>query len=84
MPPGIKLPVSVEIDLPVTRRTKIHEVSDGDGEPIFHSRRISQVFSYLLDNDVQTFELLDEDDVFVVNLSRPLSPKPEKKGRSHG
>ncbi len=77
-------PVTVEIDIPVTRRTKIHAVCDGDGEQIFHSRKISQVFNYLVDHGVEVFELLDEDDSFMIKLSRPLPPAPLTKGSSHG
>ncbi len=77
-------PVTVEIDIPVTRRTKIHAVCDGDGDQIFHSRRITQVFKYLVENGVEDFELLDEDDCFMIKLSRPLPPAPQTKGSSHG
>lgn len=74
--PSITPPIVVEIDVPVTRRIKIHAVVDGDGDQVFHSKRISQVFAYLLDNDVHAFTILDEDDEFSVILARPL-PRPQ-------
>ncbi len=77
-------PVSVKIDIPVTRRIKIHAVISGDGDQVFHSRRISEVFTYLLDLEVAEFELLDEDVAFMVKLGKPLSPQPDPKGTANG
>ncbi len=81
---AIKEPVTVEIDIPVTRRTKIHAVYDGNGDQVFHSRRISQVFDYLLEHSVQAFELLDDDVGYLIGLSRPLPPAHKAKGPTNG
>ncbi len=77
-------PVTVEIDIPVTRRTKIHAVVDGDGVERFHARRISDVLEFLLEHDCKRFVLLDEDVEFQVSLSKPLPPVPSAKGPSNG
>lgn len=80
--PAIDLlaPVTVEIDIPVTRRLKIHAVVDGAGEQVFHSRRISEVFTYLVDNGISEFTMLDEDAEFRVTLRAPLAADPNPKG----
>lgn len=71
-------PLTVEIDIPITRRLKMHAVIDRDGEQIFHSRRLSEVFVWLLINEVGEFTMLDGDVEIAVSLRNPLlkTPKP--------
>lgn len=73
-------PLTVEIDIPITRRLKLHAVVDGNGQQIFHSRRITQVFTWLLENGIPEFTMLDEDTEFQVHLKPPLPPGNSKKG----
>ncbi len=82
--PAIRLPVVVEFDIPVTRRTRIHAVLDGQGNQLFHSRSLTQVLEFLIENDVGTFELIDDDHAYVLKLSRP-PPRPlTEKGDPNG
>ncbi len=71
----IRPPLTVEIDIPVTRRLKLHAVTDVTGTQIFHSRRLSELFSFLADHEVGEFTLVDGDAEFRVSLTRPpLAP----------
>ncbi len=67
-------PLTVEIDIPITRRLKLHAVLDRDGEQIFHSRRLSDVFTWLLDNDIGEFTMLDGNLKYAVSLRSSLQP----------
>ncbi len=69
-----RTPLTVEIDIPITRRLKLHAVADRDGEQIFHSRRLSDVFSWLLDNDIGEFTMLDGTLKYAVSLRSSLKP----------
>lgn len=80
----VVLPVTVEIDIPVTRRTKIHAVVNGDGVQVYHSRRLSDVLEYLIDREVVAFEILDEDVAFQLTLRKPPPLSPTPKGPNHG
>lgn len=73
-------PITVEIDIPITRRLKMHAVVDGNGVQIFHSKRISEVFTWILDNEITDFTMLDGHAEFRVYLRAPLSPNPQVKG----
>ncbi len=76
----IRLPVTVEFDIPVNRRTRIHSVLDGNADPIFHSRSLTDVLDYLIENEVHDFELLDEDRHYAIKLSRVLPIQQPLKG----
>jgi len=73
-------PVHLEIDVPITRRLKLHAVVNGLGVQVFHSKRISEVFAFMLDHEVGEFRMVDEDHEFRVSLKRPLAADPETKG----
>ncbi len=73
-------PVTVEIDIPITRRQKLHAVVNGRGVQVFHSRRFSEVLTYLLNHHVRTFKLIDFDAEFRLNLRPPLSHNLKPKG----
>ncbi len=66
-------PVIVQIDIPVTRRTKIHAVTNGKGVQVYHSRSFFDVLDFLIEHDVGTIEILDDARSFVIKLSRPLA-----------
>ncbi len=80
MPSKLRPPITVEIDIPITRRMKLHAVVDGDDTQIFHSRRVSEVFTFLLEHEVGEFRLVDRDASFRVTLRPPLSQNPRSKG----
>ncbi len=80
MPSSLRPPVTVEIDIPITRRMKLHAVVDGDDTQVFHSRRLSEVFAFLLEHEIGEFRLVDRDADFRVTLRPPLSPKSKSKG----
>lgn len=77
---GIVSPVTVEIDIPVTRRTKIHSVIDGDGVEVFHARKISDVFDHLIAHEVSNFTILDDDASYCLVLTASPSPNSNPKG----
>ncbi len=80
MPSNLRTPITVEIDIPITRRMKLHAVVDGDDTQIFHSRRLSEVFAFLLEHEIGQFRLVDRDADFRIYLRPPLSPKSKSKG----
>jgi len=73
-------PLIVEVDIPITRRMKLHAVVKADGEQIYHSKRLSQVFQWMLDNEHTDFTMIDEDSEFRVSLQPPLPPLTKEKG----
>ncbi len=73
-------PVTVEIDIPVTRRTKIHAVVNGNGEQIYHSRRLSDVFDFLVEHEVVDLVLLDDDVSFLLTLRKQPPALTTSKG----
>ncbi len=76
MPGSLRLPIIVEIDIPITRRLKLHAVVDRDETQVFHTRRLSEVFAFLLEHEVGEFLLVDHDASFRVTLRPPLSQNP--------
>ncbi len=72
MPSNLRPPVTVEIDIPITRRMKLHAVVDGEDTQVFHSKRLSEVFAWLLEHEVGEFRLADRDASFRVTLRPPL------------
>lgn len=73
-------PVVLEIDIPITRRLKLHAVVIGDGEQVFHSRRLSEVFQFLLEHEVVEFLMMDGHAEFRIRILPPLSPPSQTKG----
>ncbi len=69
-----RTPLTVEIDIPITRRLKLHAVLDRNGDQIYHSRRLSDLFSWLLDNDIGEFTMLDGTLKYAVSLRSTLEP----------
>ncbi len=80
MSSDLLLPIRLELDIPITRRQKLHAVVDRRGDQIFHSRRLSEVLTFLQEHEVGQFLLVDDDVAFRVRLLRPLPPKPQSKG----
>lgn len=70
----------VELDIPITRRMTLHAVSLANGDRVFHSKRIAQVFTWLLENEIAKFTMLDADVEFRVSITGPLTPEPKSKG----
>jgi hypothetical protein len=73
-------PITLEVDVPITRRLKLHAVVNGAGEQVFHSRRISEVFGFLAEHGLNEFTMLDEDAEFRVHIKPALSSNPNLKG----
>ncbi len=69
-------PLTVEIDIPITRRLKMHAVLDRDGVQIFHTRRLGDLFIWLLDNDTHEFTMLSAGDEFRITLHAPSPVTP--------
>ena len=76
----LRPPVHLEIDVPITRRLKLHAVVNGHGAQVFHSKRISEVFAFLLEHEIGEFKMVDEDHQFTVSLKRPLAAETAMKG----
>jgi len=72
------LPVAVELDVPVTRRLRVHAVFNGDGVQIHHERDIANVFDWLCEMDVSSATFRDHEYSFHVNFQR-LPEAPETK-----
>lgn len=70
----------VELDIPITRRMTLHSVSLPNGDQVFHSKRIAEVFTWLLENEIIRFTMLDSDVEFRVSIQGPLPPNPQSKG----
>ncbi len=75
-----KGPYTVQFDIAITRRLKMHAVCDRTGRQVYHSRRIADVFAWLLEIDAGEFTMLDEDIEFRVSLKPPLPPTSPTKG----
>lgn len=73
-------PYTVQFDIAITRRLKLHAVCDVTGRQVYHSRRIADVFAWLLEIDAGQFTMLDEDNEFLVTLEPPLPPRQPEKG----
>jgi len=77
-------PLTLVLDIPVTRRLKLHAIVDANSEPVFHSKRVSDAFTWFLDNEIGSFGMVDDHVTFHVSLQRNLSPAPQTKDPSHG
>ena len=64
-------PVTVELDMALTRRSRVHAVIDGNGEQVYHAKRFSEVLVWLMDHDQSKALLIDERERFYVVFHRP-------------
>ncbi len=67
-------PVTVQIDIPITRRLKLHAVTDARGVQVYHTKKLSDLFVWLLDQELGEFALLTADASFHLALNRAPSP----------
>lgn len=61
----------VEVDLPVTRRRKIHQVGFPGQAPIHHEKDIGPLLAWLHENDHHEFVVVDGDNQFLISMSVP-------------
>ena len=70
--PQLRIPVTVELDMALTRRSRAHAVVDGNGEQVYHAKRFSEVLTWLADQGVNKALLIDETERFNVLFYRPV------------
>jgi len=78
--PAVVEPVRVDLDIPVTRRQRVHEVLDGKGVVVFYAREISAVFDWLAENEVAVAHFVDDELAFLIKIEKVRSPPPQTKG----
>lgn len=76
----LSTPLRVDLDLPVTRRNRVHEVRDAQDVPVFYAREISAVFAWLCDNEVNQVTVHDVDLDFIITVHRLTVDDPKPKG----
>ena len=64
-------PVSVELDMALTRRSRTHAVVDANGDQVHHAKRFSEILTWLADQGVNKALLIDESERFYVVFHRP-------------
>jgi len=58
----------------ITRRKGLNFICDEDGTPVFTSKTVWDCFTWLLENEIYTFDLCDGDKTIRVMIGRrPLS-----------
>ena len=67
----LKTPVTVELDMALTRRSRAHAVVDAEGKQVHHAKRFSEILVWLADQDVNKALLIDELERFYVVFHRP-------------
>lgn len=71
---------TVETDIYIARRRRVHAVNDARGKPVFHDPHILQVLDWLVEQDVTTARFTDDATAFVITFERvPLEPDPESE-----
>ncbi len=60
----------VEVDIPITRRRRIHSVFDALGKQLFHCQTVSDLLGWLAENDYQHLLVIDADAEYHVDLVR--------------
>ena len=63
--------VRVEVDLPITRRRRVHEIVNCDGEVLSHHQTVGGLFSWLHEHDHHEIVIVDGDANYLVNFSVP-------------
>jgi len=66
----LDFPLSVELDLSLSRRQRVHAILDSEGRVIHHEVRMSAVFAWLCDEDQHKIVMVDGDDRFNVLVTR--------------
>ncbi len=77
-------PHTVQVDIYIARRKRVHAVHDQYGVPVFHDPHIMNVFDWLAEQDICTARLTDDSSAFVVTFTRvdaqPLSEQEIDNG----
>lgn len=75
MIPKLKAPFTIELDIQLTRRLRAHAVLDATGETVFHAVRISEIFTWMLDNDIREAVASEGPARFLIEV-KDLGPSP--------
>ncbi len=65
------LRVRVEVDLPITRRRRVHEIVSPDGTVLSYHQYIGGLFSWLHENDHHEFVIVDGNANYLVSFTVP-------------
>lgn len=63
-------PLTVQIDLYIARRKRVHAVVNSAAETLFHDPYIIRVMDWLADQDINRVRFADEEHAFIVNFQR--------------
>lgn len=68
-------------EIPLTRRSKRHEVRNEKGERVFTSRSIGQCLAYLVENDIRRVEVISAHGYWLVDIEpMPWQPDTDRPG----
>ena len=74
---------TVQTDIYIARRTRLHAVHDQFGTPVYHGPHLMNVFDWLFENDITTARFTDEESAYLVTLERaPLDPPSEETSKN--
>jgi len=65
------LVVTVEVDLRVTRRRKIHQVAYPGEDPIHHEQDVGPLLEWLWENDHHEFVVVDGSKQYLISMRVP-------------
>ena len=71
--------ITVEVDLYVTRRNRVHQVRNDNMEAIFYAKSVGDLLRWLYENGHHTFMVIDDESRFQIALSIPRAlPHPSE------
>jgi len=66
---------TIEIDLQLTRRRRVHEIQDSTGQVLAHVQELGDLIEFLLEHNQNTVWLLDGAERFELTVKRsPVEP----------
>ena len=68
---GKKLRLVVEVDIPVTRRRRIHQAGYPREPALYHSQTIGDLLRWLVDNEHHEIVIVDGEHEYLISLSVP-------------
>ena len=64
----------VDVDVPITRRRRLHTVYALDGTALFSVATIGDLLSWLSDNDHSTVKVVDGSNEFLLTVGLAITP----------
>lgn len=61
---------TVQVDIYIARRKRIHEVQDAAGVAVYHDPHLLNVLTWLAEQNIRTARFTDDQDTFLVTFDR--------------